>query len=629
MKANLIFVFLIFAFARINAQNYAATAIPEDLKTGARCVVREYSETFVQEDAQNGTHKVLCVMTIFDEKGDDYMNFFVYEDFFRELKSFSGEVFNAQGKLIKKIAKKDFVSTALSAHLADDGKRTFYNFHAPSYPITVKYTYELKYKNGILMYPAFNPVAGFRISVEKADYTLQIPQDVELREKKLNTQIETIHSTTGKSKVYKWSLGQFKALPYEAYSPIEELFPVIYLSPEKFCIEKNCGNMSDWEQFGFWQAELLKGRNVLPQKVIDKVTEITQNIPEKRDKVKALYQYLQNTTHYVSIQLGIGGWQPMKAEDVAKTGFGDCKALSNYMKSLLDAANIPSYYTVISTEKKRLMHDFPNFTQANHVILMVPMENDTVWLECTSQSLPFGYIHKLILGHDALAVGENKAFLCTLPEYPPLDNQEINVVDIRLSPGGNAEMDVCSTYKTDIFERMYFRLKGLDAKEENEVLSNLLKVEKPQISNFKKEEFPGEKPFMNISFKVKCDEYASKTGTRMFIPLNPAYTSLKGILSGNSRKFDIVLKSSICEIDTIRLHMPENYALETQIKPADICSDYGAFKTEIKEENGTMIYIQKLELVPGRYPASQFGALKDFYNKIEGLQAIRIALKKQ
>jgi polygalacturonase len=133
---------------------------------------------------------------------------------------------------------------------------------------------------------------------------------------------------------------------------------------------------------------------------------------------------------------------------------------------------------------------------------------------------------------------------------------------------------------------------------------------------------------MNISYKVKCDEYASKTGARMFIPINPAYTSLKGIFSGNLRKYDIVLKSGVCEIDTIRLHIPEGYVMETQVKPADIRSDYGAFQTEIKEENGTWVYIQKLELPPGRYPASQFGNLKDFYNKIEELQTLRLSLKR-
>jgi hypothetical protein len=231
------------------------------------------------------------------------------------------------------------------------------------------------------------------------------------------------------------------------------------------------------------------------------------------------------------------------------------------------------------------------------------------------------------LGHDALAVGEDKAFLCTLPKYQTLDNQEINSVEIFLSPEGHAEIDLNATYKLNVFENMYFNLKGLDAKEEKEALATLLRLGKPQISQIKKEEFLDEKPSMKLSFHVKCEEYASKTGTRMFMPVNPAHTSLKGLLTGNSRRFDIVLKSSLCKIDSITLHIPANYALETKLKPADIQSDYGSFKTEISESGNTIIYIQKLELPSGRYPASQFDALKDFFNKIETLQTQRLVLK--
>jgi hypothetical protein len=226
--------------------------------------------------------------------------------------------------------------------------------------------------------------------------------------------------------------------------------------------------------------------------------------------VKALYAYLQSTTHYISIQLGIGGWQPLEAADVSRTGFGDCKALSNYMRAMLKVIDIPSYYTVISTKKERFLSDYPNFTQANHVILMVPLANDTVWLECTSQTLPFGYIHRDIMGHDALAVGENDAFFCTLPRYQPLDNQEINTVDLYVSPDGHAEFNVHSVYKMDIFERMHYQLKGLSAKEENEVLGGLLTVQKPKVSNFRKEESLTDRPKIAVYYTVQCEEYASK-----------------------------------------------------------------------------------------------------------------------
>ncbi len=71
-----------------------------------------------------------------------------------------------------------------------------------------------------------------------------------------------------------------------------------------------------------------------------KVHELTDHLTDKRQKVFALYDYLQKNTRYISVQLGIGGWQPFPADYVATKRYGDCKALSNFMVALLKEAGI-------------------------------------------------------------------------------------------------------------------------------------------------------------------------------------------------------------------------------------------------------------------------------------------------
>ena len=65
------------------------------------------------------------------------------------------------------------------------------------------------------------------------------------------------------------------------------------------------------------------------------------------EKAKKIYQFVQDKTRYISVQVGIGGWKPFNTSEVDKLGYGDCKALTNYTMSLLKAAGVTSNYCVV------------------------------------------------------------------------------------------------------------------------------------------------------------------------------------------------------------------------------------------------------------------------------------------
>ena len=117
---------------------------------------------------------------------------------------------------------------------------------------------------------------------------------------------------------------------------------------------------------------------MLPEKLKQKITDLTKECKTDKDKIKALYNYMGDNTRYVSIQIGIGGLQPMEASKVFSTGFGDCKALSNYMMAMLQETGIPAYNTIINSKSESLFEDFASAGQTDHEILTVPLENDTL-----------------------------------------------------------------------------------------------------------------------------------------------------------------------------------------------------------------------------------------------------------
>ena len=109
---------------------------------------------------------------------------------------------------------------------------------------------------------------------------------------------------------------------------------------------------------------------------------------------------------------------------------------------MLKEIAIPSTYTVISTTNERLWPDFSSANQMNHVILQVPLPKDTLWLECTDPSLPFGYIHHGIAGHAALLIAPAGGSIHRLPTYPDSLNTQHIIATITLSPTAETQIEV-------------------------------------------------------------------------------------------------------------------------------------------------------------------------------------------
>ncbi len=617
---NILFLMLLQLSISVDAQEYPVSAVSDSLKKNADAVVRYKENLFTQTDKNNATHKVIEVVTILNEDGKDYGNVVIYLDKFRDLKSFSGTVADASGKIIKKIGKKDLTATAYSSHIASDDKRSYYEYQSSSYPYTVRYEYEMKIKDGIPYYPKFVPMVGYDISVEKAKYSIHVPSDMKIRYKaeRMPDGKPTV-TAEGANTVYEWSVSNLSAIEKEPYSPeLSEIVPVVRLAPNDFCMEGRCGNMSDWNNLGKWIDALTTGRGEISPQLKEKLTAITADAKDGKEKTERIFKYLQSTTRYVSIQLGIGGYQPMSAAEVEKSGFGDCKALSNYMQSMLTAVGIPSVYTVIGTDRENLYTDFSDLGQMDHVILAVPMPSDTLWLECTNPLLPFNYPHTDIAGHQCLLITPEGGKVCRVKKNSGADDSKSRCIRIEIDEAGNGKAHIKAEYKSGAYEGMQRFVHNMSREEQINFLASDLRTSKVRIGDLQIRPNDSEDPDLQLEYKADVQLFANKSGNRLFVPfslLQPVFAPVKP----GKRTRDIVLPGDILRTDTIQMTIPTGYVPESIPKSQVTAADgtFGEYSVDIRSEGNTIYVIQRIHIKKGRYPASAVDEFRAFFKNME------------
>lgn len=627
-KISLLFITLLF-FSVIKADDkLILKSIPDSLTKNAYSVVRLYDQEYTYISNVSGKLKGTLIVTVLNPKGKSSAYFNCSCDLFSSLKKFHGEVYNSRGMLIRKIKQSELKYSEYFEGLASDNKDYSYEYDPAEYPFTIKYEWEKKYQKGIIGLPTFIPCISMYQSVEKATFRLRTETDVDFMFKGVNMSVKPEEKSDKEGAYKEWSINNLAAQEVEQYTePWFYSIPKLYIVPRYFNFDDTSGEMSNWNSFGQWQYSLLADRDILPESTKQKLADLTRSCKTDREKVKAIYDYLAKTTRYVSIQLGIGGLQPAKAEEVAKMGFSDCKGLSNYTKAMLKEVGIPSNYTIISTHYKKILADFASCNQMNHAILQVPLPNDTIWLECTSPELPFGYVHKDIAGNNAVVITDKGGVFCTLPSYLDEKNKEINKATIVINENGSAEGHVQRNSRLMQYESL-FGFTKLAPNKQIDFIREGINLPQVNISKVSFTEIKLAEPSILINYTFTCDNFGIKTGNRLFIPVN-SFRETTSKSTNKKRIHPLYLEYGYLDSDTITVEIPSNYVVESLPSFKSIKCNFGKLETKIIQEGNKIHIMDELLINHGKYEASLYPDYLAFRNEIYKAYNNQIILKKK
>ena len=618
-----LFILLIILIAGMNLFSqgeYNVGKIPESLKENAGSVVRLNKISFTVLSKSQAELKQKYAITILHKSHRKSAYFQEVYDQFSKISYIKITIYDKHGKKVKTVPKSDILdlSTFSSSALFADIRQKVYNPEYYEYPFTIEYSFTRVFK-GLLSYPDFITQTNYEQSLQKGEFVVNIPKGNTLRYFLKNTEQEpeVTHNKDGIR--YKWEFEDIPALRNEKYDlQLSELAPIVKIAPTYFEMDHYVGSAKTWKDFGKWIYSLNFDRDVLPSTTKQELIKLTENVKSNTEKVKLVYEYMQSKTRYVNVVIGIGGWQPFTAMEVEENGYGDCKALTNYTYSLLKSINIESFYTIIKAGSGTLPIEasFPS-NQFNHAILCVPDDNDTIWLECTSQRNPFDYLSTFTEGRQALLIKENASELVKTPALTISDNYRKRKAVVIIDDVGNLTASIEKKYQGRYYDN-YIGIYYIQGKQRMKNVRNQIHIKTFSLddSKYSITEFRSNHPYFIEKYDISANKYGKKMGNRFLFDINFFNTVIDVPSSKNKQESDIYIHRSVTKVDSVSFILPMGYALKSVPKNDTLISHYGEFHTRFELDGDTLKYVRKQLIFKGKYPDSEYQDLRSYLKKI-------------
>lgn len=615
-------------------KDYSVASIPKDLLQNADAIVRLYKKDVLIKNEKNMVVTYTKVITVFNSDGDDFINLYAGYDEGSKISKIFAKEYNANGFEIRTHKKKQFKDRSAVSGFYSDDRVKFLNYTPRSYPYTIEFYCEYKTKTTAFI-PSWYPIPGYRISVEKSEFVINNPENILLLKKERNIEGSKIQNKSSEGVVH-YLLENQKAIKSERYMPYyNEVLPSVTVGLSEFTLKGyTASNIRDWSDFGKWiRTNLYESQVALDEITKNKVKKLVAHETDPLKKAKLIYEYMQSKTRYVYVGIGVGGWQPTSAIEVDRLGYGDCKGLTNYTKALLDVVGIASNWVLVysGSYKKDLDKEFTRI-QGDHMILNIPKINNgkDVWLECTSQTIPFGYLGSFTDDRDVLVLEKEGGVIKHTPKYPDLDNLQTSNIAIVLDSLGGIHADLSIMSKGIQYNDKYY----LESETERDVkeyykssrwsYNNNLSIKNYELLNMKDSlEF-------TENLKVDIPKYATLMGNEILLRTNAFNVFKRSLKRYEKREQPFYIHTGFVDVDTTYFKIPNQFTPDEILPSSNIKNKFGSYHvTMSKVDDETLKYTRSFCLREGKYSKDEYSAYYNFIETVKKLDNLKIVLKRK
>ena len=614
----------------IPADLYKAATIPDSLKKDANSVVRyDAYEEFIKGPGK-AVIKEHSIVTVLNEKAEREAILYLGYDKFNSVDNAEMIVYDENGKVIKKYKKGDMYD-----HSASDGisiitdDRILVTEHTiAKYPVTIEQITERSMTSFLDLGQWY--IQKEEQAIQNLSYRIKVNPAIGFRYLNKNTDIKPTVSNADGFDIYQWDVRNLQAIKLEDDALDWRVLPHIKFAANNFQYAGMTGDLTTWQSFGKWYQSLYSDVSTLSPQRVEALKQMTSDLKTDKEKVRFLYEYLQKNMRYVAVSLGIGGLKPFSASFVDQKKYGDCKALANYMVTMLKAVNINAYCAIIygGTNGEPADPHFPGHP-FNHVIACIPLKSDTTWLDCTDNTQPFGKLGNFTQNRNALLITEDGGKLVNTPKSKIDDSQFNSEVHLALQADGGAKASL-KILATGEYRSIYLDLSQQKTDKQKEYLIRYLNIKQPSVFDLKpSDDKDGTK---EVNVEMEYDKFCDiQAGDKQFY--HPRIFDLWRLTIPvlEKRKSDYYFEHPMKKTCVTTIDLPAGFEVESLPANASLKFSYGNYEANYVYDTAKnqIVATTKFNLTNYVIPAAKYNEMQQYMDNIAKAQNKKLVIRKK
>lgn len=434
--------------------------------------------------------------------------------------------------------------------------------------------------------------------------------------------IENITTEKNGDKIYTWKVENIKKLKDESGSPNYKYFtPQIVFFIKSYTLDnEKIELLSSPKGLHKYYTGFLDSINKFPDEALQEITaSLINEEMNELEKVKTIYQWVQNNIKYVAFEDGYGGFIPRQAKEIFERRFGDCKDMASIIHEMLKYADIESHWTWIGSRSIPFKYtEVATPAVDNHMINTYINNGNYYFLDGTSSETPFGIPTSFIQGKEALIhINLDSFIIKQVPEITPETNLITDSVYLKIEDDklvGNGSYYFHGYKRNDIIDF----LSDKDGDNRKDYVKNFVRKGSNKFELIDYQEFnkvQKELPYQ-IDFNFTIPDYTVKVDNKMYINLN-----LEKVLSDlkleKDRKapFEADYKQLIETY--VELEIPSNHTVDYLPKNNSFSNDLFSYSS-VYEQSGEIIkYTQTIRLNFLILEKENFQEFNNFLNQLK------------